>query len=71
MSGYHALPARNGWKVHRAGNSRATVTGLTEAEAWREARRRARGRRVPAYLHGRDGRIATRNDYRDHPRSDG
>jgi hypothetical protein len=51
------------WAVKRSGASRAASIHDTQAEAWKEARRLARGAEAEAYLKGRDGKIRTRNTY--------
>lgn len=61
---YHAAPhTKGGWAVRKTGAQRASAIGLTRANAWKEARRLARGVGAKAYLHGRDGRIVARNNY--------
>lgn len=57
-------PRGCGWTVRRAGRSRALMLWLTRDEAWREARRLARGAGVEAYLVETNGRIIARNNYR-------
>jgi hypothetical protein len=68
--GYHAIRSHRGWAVRRAGSTRATSTGLTREQAFKEARRLARGvwlktgRACGAYLHyARGGRIRSRQMY--------
>lgn len=56
-----------GWAVRREGSERATSIHSTQAEAWGEARRRARGEGGEALLQGRDGRIRARNTYGHDP----
>lgn len=58
-----AFPAGGDWAVRRSGSGRALATGLTRGDAWREARRLARGAGCRAYLFDKNGRIITRNDY--------
>lgn len=64
---YWTTPHSNGWAVKREGSSRATSVHMTQAEAWNEARRRARGVGGEALLQGKNGRIRTRNTYRSDP----
>ena len=56
-----------GWAVKREGASRASSTHSTQAAAWNEARRLARGSGGEALLQGEDGRIRTRNTYGKDP----
>lgn len=60
---YWAGPNELGWQVKGAGNSKASSVHETQAEAWSEARRLARGAGGEAYLQGRHGQIRTRNSY--------
>lgn len=51
------------WAVKKEGSSRASSVHGTQAEAWTEARRLARGAESEAFLKGRDGTIRARNTY--------
>lgn len=61
---FHAVPWNGGWSVRKAGGKRALRSFTDKTAAWSEARRRARANGSVAYLHGADGRIATKNSYR-------
>lgn len=64
---YWAGPNEGGWQVKGAGNSKATSVHGTQAEAWNEARRLARGSDGEAFLQGQDGQIRARNSYGNDP----
>ncbi len=65
---YWTSPSGSGeWAVKREGSSRAASVHDTQAEAWNEARRLARGSGGEAYLQGKDGKIRARNSYGDDP----
>jgi hypothetical protein len=64
---YWAGPNGRGWQVKGAGNSRASSVHETQAEAWNEARRLARGSEGEAFLQGKDGQIRARNSYGHDP----
>lgn len=58
----------DGWQVKGAGNQRATSVHEKQADAWAEARDRARDTNGEAYLTGRDHLIRERNTYGHDPR---
>lgn len=67
---YLARPRKDGtWAVKRVGASRAASIHSTQAEAWKETRRLARGVGSEAFLQGRDGKIRARNSYGSDPQS--
>ena len=67
-SDYWASPRKEGgWSVKRAGANRASSIHDTQADAWKETRRLARGASSEAFLKGKDGRIRTRNSYGNDP----
>ena len=51
------------WVVKKDGSSKASSLHVTQENAWREARRLARGEGSEAFLKGKDGKIRTRNSY--------
>ena len=51
------------WAVKRSGSSKASSLHDTQEQAWKEARRLARGTSSEAFLKGKDGKIRTRNSY--------
>jgi hypothetical protein len=64
---FWAGPNTRGWQVKGSGNSKASSVHETQAEAWSEARRLARGSGGEAFLQGRNGQIRTRNSYGHDP----
>ena len=60
---YWAGPKGGCWQVKGAGNDRATSRHETQAEAWAEARERAKDAGGEAYLQNRQGQIRERNTY--------
>ncbi len=65
---YWTSPRKDGgWSVKRSGTSRAASVHNTQAEAWKEARRLARGAASEAFLKGKDGKIRARNTYGNDP----
>lgn len=65
--GQHVVPSSDGWKVRRAGSSKASSTHSTQQEAIDAAQRIARNQKTELYVHGRDGRIRERNSYGNDP----
>lgn len=65
---YWTTPHPEGWQVKGSGNSRATAVHDTQAEAWSDAKARARGAGGEAYLQGKGGQIRERNTYGRDPR---
>ena len=55
------------WGVKKAGASRASSIHETQENAWKEARRLARGDGSEAFLKGKDGKIRARNSYGNDP----
>jgi hypothetical protein len=65
---YSTSPSSSGeWTVKRHGSSRAASVHSTQAEAWSETRRLARGAGGEAILQGKDGKIRARNSYGNDP----
>lgn len=64
---YWTTPRDGQWAVSRQGADRASSLHETQAEAWQEARRLARGSGGEALLQGEDGRIRARNTYGKDP----
>jgi hypothetical protein len=65
--GQHVVPSGGGWKVIRAGASRASGTYGTRTEAIQKARSLARAQGTELYIHGEDGRIQSRDSYGGDP----
>lgn len=57
----------DGWQVKASESKRASSVHSTQAEAWMEARRLARGAKTEALLQGKDGKIRARNTYGNDP----
>lgn len=55
------------WSVKREGASRASSLHSSQENAWKEARRLARGEGSEAFLKGKDGKIRARNSYGNDP----
>lgn len=55
------------WAVKREGSSKATALHGTQSEAWKDAKRRARGAEGEAFLKGKNGKIRSRNTYGEDP----
>ena len=55
------------WAVKKSGASKATSIHETQENAWKEARRLARGANSEAILKGKDGKIRARNSYGTDP----
>ena len=64
---YWTSKRHTGWVVKKEGVSRASSVHTTQAEAWYEARRLARGSGGEAFLKGEDGQIRARNTYGKDP----
>ena len=65
---YWASKRKDGkWAVKRSNSSKATSLHDTQEQAWKEARRLARGSGSEAFLKGKDGKIRTRNSYGTDP----
>lgn len=64
---YWTSPQDGQWAVKRQGAERASSVHETQAEAWSEARRLARGSGGEALLQAEDGRIRARNTYGKDP----
>lgn len=61
---YWTSPRKDGaWAVKHVGANRAASVHDTQANAWKEARRLARGAGSEAFLQGKDGQIRARNTY--------
>ncbi len=57
----------NGWAVEKEGATEISSIHSSQADAWAEARRLARGSDGDAILKGTDGRIRARNAYGKDP----
>lgn len=64
---YHVI--RNpdgGWSIIKAGASRASGNFRTQRDAIREGRQISRHQSSDLYIHGRDGRVRSKDSYVDH-----
>lgn len=59
----HVVPAKSGWGVRGAGNTRLTSHHGTQAAAVRAARQHAINQGSEMLIHGRNGQIRERNTY--------
>ena len=66
-SNFWASKRTDGWAVKKQGTTRASSVHETQADAWAETRRLARGSGGEAYLKGGNGRIRARNTYGKEP----
>lgn len=65
---YWADPSGEKWQVKGAGNSRASALYDTQAEAWADARHRAKATSGEAYLQNQQGQIRARNTFGHDPK---
>ncbi|THD35115.1 MAG: DUF2188 domain-containing protein [Sphingomonas sp.] len=61
--GQHVVPNGSKWSVRKAGASKASRVFDTQSEAISEARKAAKNQGTELYIHGRDGRIRSRDSY--------
>lgn len=66
-SNYWTTKHQDGWAVKKEGASRASSVHGTQAEAWQETKRLARGSEGEALLQGQNGKIRARNTYGKDP----
>lgn len=55
------------WVVKLSNSNRASSLHETQEEAWKEARRLARGAGIEAFLKDKNGKIRVRNSYGNDP----
>ncbi|WP_035295971.1 DUF2188 domain-containing protein [Brevibacillus thermoruber] len=69
MSGrnQHVVPHRDGWAVKGEGNSKATRVTDTKQEAINIAREIARNQQSELFIHGKDGKIQSRDSHGKDP----
>jgi len=63
----HVVRHEDGWAVRGAGNERATGVFGTQAEAIDAGRRIAQNQRSELLVHGRDGRIRSKDSFGPDP----
>ena len=63
----HITPHKNGWAVKGAGAGRASSIHSTQAEAIKRGREVARNQGSELLIHGRDGRIRSRDSHGSDP----
>jgi hypothetical protein len=61
------IKASKGWAVKKEGTTKVSSTHASQADAWTEARRLARGSDGDAVLKGTDGHIRAQNAYGKNP----
>jgi hypothetical protein len=59
----HVVPSGQGWAVRGAGATRATEILPTKAEAVDRARGISRNQGTELFIHGRDGKIQSRDSH--------
>jgi len=59
----HVTRHEEGWAVRGAGNGKATAVFRTQAEAIDAARQIAQNQRSELLVHGRDGRIRSKDSF--------
>jgi hypothetical protein len=64
---YVTIKGSNGWAVKKEGTARISSTHNSQADAWAEARRLARGSGGDAVLRGTDGHVRATNAYGKDP----
>lgn len=67
MANQHVVRRENGWAVRGEGNSRDTSVHPTQAEAIDAGREIARNQGSELLVHGRGGRIRSRDSYGNDP----
>jgi hypothetical protein len=63
----HVTEHERGWAVTEEGGSAPSAVFKTQGAAWEKAKAIARRERSEAFLHGKDGRIRSRNTYSQEP----
>jgi uncharacterized protein YdaT len=63
----HVVPHQEGWAVKSEGSQRASSVHKTQAEAITRAREIAQNQQTELFIHGRDGRIRTRDSHGNDP----
>lgn len=63
----HVVRHDEGWAVRGAGNGKATAVFRTQAEAVDAGRRIAQNQRSELLVHGRDGRIRSKDSFGGDP----
>jgi len=68
MPNQHVTPdSEGGWNVQGAGNTRATKHTETKQEAIDYARQVAKNQKTELLIHGKDGKIQSRDSYGNDP----
>jgi hypothetical protein len=63
----HVVPSEGGWTVRREGATRATKRFDTQADALKWARRSAAKEQTDLVVHGRDGKIRSKDSFGNDP----
>ena len=63
----HVVPSKGKWSVKGEGNQRITATYDTQAEAIERAQEIAKNQQSECLIHGRNGKIRSRNSYGNDP----
>jgi len=67
MPNQHVVPHEKGWAVRGEGASRAEVVTETKKEAIEAARKLAKDQHAELVIHGKDGRIQTKDSHGHDP----
>lgn len=65
----HVVPLGNGWAVKGEGNKRFTIITETQKDAITVAKGIAKNNKSELVIHGKDGRIRAKDNYRKKPQS--
>ena len=63
----HVVPHQNGWTIRGAGNQKVTKVVPTQGEAAQVARQIATNQQSEVLIHGRDGRIRSKDSHGNDP----
>jgi len=63
----HVVPAKDGWAVRGANNSKSTSVHSTQREAIDAAREIARNQKSELLIHNKNGQIRQKNSYGNDP----
>ena len=63
----HVTPKDNQWQVKGEGNKKATVITKTQSDAIDHARKISQNQKSELIIHGRDGRIRSRDSHGKDP----
>ena len=67
MPNQHVVPHKDGWAVKPEGASKATTVTSTKKEAVSNATVKAKNQKSELVVHGKDGKIQSKNTYGKDP----